>query len=239
MTSKPFKIQLLFSYVVCFLGIISCKSDVKNVQKVGQKMATFYAEPIHDSNKESYNRKMEAQWLIRGQKLTYGSEAISIVPEKSRLDTIFFKEDNYWKWDTIICSIQSADSIVFKHNDCCDDCYVLNKTLDKTLRSGRSIAPKIVFNIKSSSNKYYLGDCTGASVLAKFNIKDTLKHACPLSAMFSNVYRITLSEIKLSNKGAKGSISADCFYTKDKRTDGKFHYKKTELSALWYKGIFQ
>lgn len=203
------------------LTLISCKPEVKNVLKAEQKMATFYADL-------EVSPQGTGEWLINGQKLTWGSQAISIVPNQNSLDTIFFREESP-KWDTIICKIQRADSILFRYNDCCGGFHTINKAFR------RNITPKIVFNIESYSDKFYLGDCTGASVLAKFNIKDTLKHACPRSAMFSNVYRITLSEIELTNKGAKGSISADCFYTNDKRTDGKFHYKNIkELATFSY-----
>jgi hypothetical protein len=193
------------------LALIACKSDTKNVEKAAQQMAVFYADPIYSPHGFS-------EWLINGQKLTWGSKPINVALNQNALDTIFFREEGL-KWDTIICKIQSADSIFFRYNDCCGGFNVINRTLKKT------IDVNITFDIASFSDKHYLGICTGASVLAKFNLKDTLKHSCPLSAMSPNVEQIELSEIKPVNKATKGAISTDCFYTHDKRIDGMFHYK--------------
>jgi hypothetical protein len=227
MTSKPFKIKHLLSFLLCFLGIISCKSDVKNIQKVEQKMATFYTDLAVSP------QGTNGEWRINGQKMTWDSKPISVVPNQNALDTIFFTDDNV-RWDTIICKIQSADSISFRYNDCCGGFNVFNKSYvyNKTRKSSEL---NVVFNLESRSTEQYLGTIGMAGILAKHKSRDTLQQSCG-GAMASNVKHIELLAINKCKDTTNCKESVICFYPNPKnKEDNSFLYneKKKLISFLY------
>lgn len=184
------------------LALIACKSDTKNIEKAAQQMAVFYADPIYSPHGFS-------EWLINGQKLTWGSKPINVALNQNALDTIFFREEGL-KWDTIICKIQSADSIFFRYNDCCGGFNVINKTIIyDTLKKITEL--NVIFNLESRSKDFYLGQIGMAGILAQYNSKDTLQNSCQ-GAMASNIKRIELLSINKCKDSVNCSNDVMCFY---------------------------
>jgi hypothetical protein len=211
---------------ISVLALISCKSDVKNVLEVKQKMVTFSVDG--ESTASSSGHGMSDEWLIQGQKLTWYSKPISVRPNKNALDTIFFR-GGYPKWDTIICKIQEGDSITFRYNECCGGFNAGVKP------SKKSSELKIIFNLETPSNKSFLGVVGQAGILAKYGYQDTLNHGCE-SAMASNIKNVELLSINECKKQTNCTNSVMCFYTSTKnQADNPFSYdKKKKLLQFLY-----
>ena len=230
MTIQPLKIQLLTHLLIIAISVltlISCKSEVKNILKAEQKMATFYVDS------EVSPQGTSGEWRINGQKMTWNSKPINVTPNQNALDTIFFTDD-YVRWDTIICKIKAADSISFRYNDCCGGFNVYNKSfVYDTLKKSSEL--NVIFNLQSRSNNHYLGTIGMAGILVKYNSRDTLQQSCG-GAMASNVKNIELLAINECKDTMNCKNSAMCFYTNtNNQTENPFLYnEKKKLIRFLY-----
>jgi hypothetical protein len=217
--------------IITVLPLMSCNLDVKNIPNIEQKTTVFYAQR-RDTTLFSSEPEKNAEWLINGQRLTWGSKPINITPNENLLDTIFFRGEGV-KWDTIICKIQIADSIFFRFNDCCGGFNAVFKPFKKPLIKPPYL--NVVFNLEIPSNKLFLGTIEQSGILAKYKSQDTLRSTCQ-SAMSSNVVNVYLSSISKCKNKANCKNSVMCFHTSTQnQTDNPFEFnKKEELMQFLY-----
>jgi hypothetical protein len=132
----------------------------------------------------------DKEWIINGQKLTFGSTPIQIKPNPNKLDTILFKGYRRLKYDTIICNISKPTDYQFVHNTCCGAFNLRNMSSNKYLEG------KVVFKLSSNQlSKKYLGTLGEAGMMVKTTNENTLTVNCR-SAMSNNIYKVTFSEIE-------------------------------------------
>jgi hypothetical protein len=208
---KILTIIMLFYYT---LLIFSCQSENNQIKEV-KGMASFYADPriLEENNPKPTKEQLETVWLINGQKLTWGSKPIYILPDSSNLDTIYFKEDNNSNWDTIICNIKVAKAYTLSPNECCGG-----------FMTGQAKI-RVEFNIEKPSKKNFLGEYGGSAILAKYKKKAILDTHC-LGLMVSNITHIQLSDIEIRKDSSNNADRPICFYENyDKEASGDFYYK--------------
>jgi hypothetical protein len=155
-------------------------------------------------------------WFINGQEMRYGSGLVRLAVNPNKVDTILYKGYRRNEFDTIICNISEAKSYKFYYNDCCGAFNIQDET------TGRFIQGKIVYQLKNSKNKTYLGTLGESGILIEGNKSDTLKPHC-ISAMSPNVYQITFSEIELC-KDSTNCTEAICMDV-DNEVDWEFEFK--------------
>ena len=226
--------NVLFYGVICCYSFftLSCKNEIsKNANSDSKQtkleiqqfsevkgMACFYADMqgFNDNATKPTQKELETVWIINGEKLTWGSKPIYVLPDKNTLDTIYFKERTNHKWDTIICNIMSDKVYTFIPNDCCGGFNVINKS---------GIETKVAFNIESHSNKFFLGEYGASAILAKFKKKSTLNIDCS-GAMTSNIKYVQLSDIELRKDTSNNATYPLCFFENNgKLSDKDFYYK--------------
>jgi hypothetical protein len=211
----------LFFYI---LLMFSCKSENNQIKEI-RGMASFYADPriLVENDPKPTKEQLETVWLINGQKLTWGSKPIYILPDSSTLDTIYFKDNNHSDWDTIICNIKVAEAYTFSPNECCGG-----------FMTGQSQI-KVKFNIEKPSSKDFLGEYGGSALLAKYKKKSILDTHC-LGLMVSNITYIQLTEIEVRRDSSNNADRPICFYESyGKEATGDFYYKtKKKLVSFLY-----
>lgn len=89
------------------------------------QVATFWADTSGIIPTKEYNYITEAEWKINGQTLRYGLSPIA-VPTDNVVDTIFYKQFENSKWDTLICNITEPANYIFQYNMCCGGFDVYN-----------------------------------------------------------------------------------------------------------------
>ncbi len=132
----------------------------------------------------------EQVWFINGQEMKYGSGAIKVKVNPNKLDTILYKGFRRKELDTIICNISEAKHYKFYHNECCGAFNIQDESTNKFIQG------KIIYKLKNSDNKTYLGTLGEAGVIVNSKNIDTLSASCR-SAMSPNVYNISFRQIKL------------------------------------------
>ena len=182
--------------------------------------ATFSTDTTRffgETRKDVYDKIMEAEWKINGQKLHYGSKPITIKTDNI-LDTIFYKQRNNSKVDTIVCNINKPGNFKFYYNECCGGFNIADET-------GNFINGSIIFIIKRQGNKKtYLGTLGETGILVNSATKDTLKTGCR-SAMSPNVYQLTFSQIEVC-KDTINCKEGTCLFEKGKEElNYEFGYK--------------
>ena len=186
--------------------------------------ATFSADTTRfykETNSEIYAEIMEAEWIINGQTLRYGSKPITVKTDNI-LDTILYRKRTHSQWDTIICNINQSGNFQFIYNECCGGFNIADE-------SGKFIEGSVIFKIKGKeNNKLYLGTLDDDGLLVNTTTKDTLKFACR-SLLHPNIYQITFKEIEIC-KDTIGCPEEVCLYEKGKDDlDYGFGYKTISL----------
>lgn len=161
------------------------------------------------------------EWIIKGQKMKYGSGEISVETSPGVIDTIFYKGTNRTTFDTMLCIIDQGSSYKFYYNDCCGAFNVEDMNQRKFIR------PTVLFDNSKLDDKLYLGMLgEGSQVVLSNKWKDTLTSECS-SAMAPSTMLFGLTEIERSNDSE--SLS---FYCLSKDQAGKkefdFNYVKME-----------
>lgn len=132
----------------------------------------------------------DQEWIINGQKMTYGSEQIKVEVNANRLDTILYKGYRKNEFDTIICNISEPRNYKFFYNECCGAFNVQDEGLEKFIQGS------IIYRLQSNNeSNLYLGTLGEAGILVKKNSHDTLKVNCR-SAMSPNIYNISFKQIE-------------------------------------------
>lgn len=135
----------------------------------------------------------EQVWFINGQEMRYGSGVLKIKPNPNKLDTMLYKGYRRDKFDTIICNISEAKKYEFYYNECCGAFNIKDESTKGFIQG------KIVYKLKTSSDKTYLGTLGETGILVSKN-NDTLRVNCR-SAMSPNVYNISFRQIEPSKDG--------------------------------------
>lgn len=162
---------------------------------------------------------LEAEWRINQQALSYGSKALNIAID-NKIDTILYKAHKDATWDTIICNINQAQHYTFHYNPCCRGFNIHNA-------ANKRLSASVKFMLKGTNSKIkYLASLGETSMLLRPMQLDTLnsKSECR-SAMSSDVYQLTLSEIAIC-KDENGCEEATCLYEQGKEgLNYNFAYK--------------
>jgi hypothetical protein len=182
----PYKRRILRKAYFIFIQI----APIFFVHNTFGQNAVFYADKIslmNESRKDIYDQIMEAEWRINGKTLHYGSDPIEVTPDE-KMDTIFYRQKNKAKWDTIICQISKPGKFTFVYNECCGGFNVKDE-------SGHFIEAKVNFRIiGQKKRRLYMGTLGEAGLLVRSDCMITLLPGCR-SAMSPNIYQLTLSEV--------------------------------------------
>ncbi len=169
---------------------------------------------------------MEAEWIINGQTLHYGSNPVSVETD-SILDTIFYKQTGNSRTDTIICNINKPGTYTFIYNECCGAFNIADN-------SGRFTIGSVIFKLKEPDTRSFLGTMGETGLLVYATTQDTLRTACR-SAMSPNIYELTFSEIAIC-KDTVACNQGTCLYEKGQlELNYAFTYKtiSTKLNCLF------
>jgi len=188
--------------------------------------AKFYADTTlawrdAGQNLKEKQRLMEMEWRINGQILHFGSKPIEIKVNKNKTDTLFYKQNNHAKWDTIICKVKESKNYTFIYNTCCGGFDIADET-------GKRIVGQVNFIIEvQDKNQIYLGTLGEAGLIVT-NTTDALRPGCR-SAMSPNIYQLTFREIEIC-KDTIDCKEGTCLYEKGKEgLNEDFGYKTTSL----------
>lgn len=159
--------------------------------------ATFYADTMRvwqyagrSGNKKLNNEIYEMEWRINGQVLRFGSKPVSVPADADNIDTLFYKQHNKAKWDTIIFNVKKPLSYKFVYNVCCGGFNI----------EGDGVAPYISgradFRVTGKQqDKTFVGTLGEVARIIKPG-KNLLSPQCR-SAMSPNIYWLSLQEIKM------------------------------------------
>jgi len=162
------------------------------------------------------------EWIIKGQKMKYGTGEISVETTPGIIDTIFYKATNRNAFDTLICYINAGNKYKFYYNDCCGAFNVENISERKFIR------PAILFDNSRLNDRLYLGTLgEGSKVLLSQNWNDTLTSQCS-SAMAPSVMLFQLLEIEESNHNGSSEFYCLSNNQADKK-EFRFNYIQKEL----------
>lgn len=156
--------------------------------------ATFTADSTHlwehaGQRQDLYNEMMLWEWRIQDQTTHFGGKPIKIKPHEG-IDTLFFRKDENYRWDTMLCRIHTATAYEFIYNACCGSFNVKGRK--------HPVTAKVLVNIKGNKDMQYL--CTlGENGMLIPGPYDTLKTACR-SAMASNIIPISFSCVTLCDE---------------------------------------
>jgi hypothetical protein len=194
--------------------------DVLTNNLIAQDYAEFQTDTTrfkrYDGNLPE--RITEQVWFINGQEMRYGSGAIKVEVNPNKLDTILYKGYKRKKLDTIICNISKAKNYKFYYNECCGAFNIQDKSTNKFVQG------KIIYQLKNTDDKTYLGTLGEAGIIVNRKNADTLKVSCR-SAMSSNVYNISFSQIELC-KDSLNCNEGTCLQEKEKdEPNWDFGYK--------------
>ena len=185
------------------------------------QMAKFCADTTllrsYTGNQNEFEKAMEMQWLINGKSLSFGSDTVKILPDKTTMDTIFFRRNTNTKWDTILCNIALPYTYNFTLNVCCGAFDVQ--------RDKKRIPLKAEFTIKGDTKKMFLGRLEET---AKFMVGEDKKTITPLcrSVMKSHIYWVMLQEIyRCNDEGNCERNEEFCIQTENGEPYYDFSYK--------------
>lgn len=173
---------MFIRHFILFLLPILCHSQT----------ATFYADStdlyhMTGMRKEIHERITQAEWKIKGKTLRYGSKPVKVTVD-NKIDTIFFRQNNNAKWDTLICNINKPETFKFLYNTCCGGFNVQ--------KSSRNIWGKVKFSlIGQNKNDTYIGILDDAAVILS-GLDTELAPYCR-SAMHPNIYRVAIQKIEI------------------------------------------
>ncbi len=188
--------------------------------------AKFYADTTlawRDAGKniEAKERLMEMEWRMNGQVLHFGSEPMKIRVDKKQPDTLFYKQNNRAKWDTIIYNVKEPKVYKFIYNTCCGGFDIADENDDH-------LVGQVNFIIEGQNNKkVYLGTLAEAGLIVT-PTNNLLSPGCR-SAMSPNIYPLTFREIEIC-KDSIDCTEGACLYEKGKeQLNDEFGYKTISL----------
>lgn len=165
-----------------------------NINKAN-KYAEFMADStelrkLFSGDHNGFRKILEMEWIIQKDTLRFGQKSIQVVPNKYKIDTIYFKVDDQSGYDTLICNISEAKKYNFNYNTCCNGFNIYD------FESNRMVKGSILLELSNAkeSNKY-LATLGEAGMIINNNVYDTIKVNCR-SAMSPNIYNVSISQIK-------------------------------------------
>ncbi len=193
--------------------------------------AKFYADTVllrsYVGSQKEFDRAMEMRWLIKGQPLLFGSDTVEVIPDKTKLDTIFYKWNAKRDWDTIICNIAEPHTYNFTFNTCCGGFDVQ--------RNKKRIPMKVEVAIKGVSNKMYLARLGETGKVINGSGKQIITPLCR-SAMKPNIFWVMLQQVKVcTDTGNCEKNEEFCIQKENGERDYSFSYtvQKTITKFLY------
>lgn len=206
---------------ILFLGVLTTTLVAQDYAEFRTDTTRFKRWYAKDDGKLP-ERITEQVWFINGQEMSYGSGAIKVKVNPNKLDTVLYKGYRRKELDTIICNISEAKNYKFYYNECCDAFNIQDESTKKFIQG------KIIYQLKNTDDKTYLGTLGEAGVLVKNKNVDTLNVNCR-SAMSPNVYNISFRQIEL----CKDSLNCNegiCLQEKGKdEPNWDFGYKTVSI----------
>ncbi len=200
-------------YIIIIFFLISTNVFTQNAE-FNANINTLN-ETLEGGFEDLRERALAMTWIINGKELSYGSKTVFIKPNRFKLDTIIFKKNASSKSDTILCNISKSVKYNIGFNTCCGDFYVSDVYIPKK----RLKKEKSIVNFKITNNephKKYIGIIENAGILIeKENTVYRLFHTCA-SAMSSNIYEVSISEVEMS-KDYDESFQLLCLFTNDNK----------------------
>lgn len=144
--------------------------------------------------KQSYDKWF---WLIDGQKLTWNSDTVRILPTLSGVHTIVFYASQKAAPDTTYLHVSEPNTYVFSFNPCCSS-YNIYRLYDGPVKSGKAVEFTVIgrldreplsFSVVTSGATY---ECVG-KVLSNSSLTVPFPKFSTLSAMASNVIGVEVS----------------------------------------------
>jgi len=180
------------------------------------------------NNEKLYEKVLEMEWIINGEKLFFGSGSINVVPNEKKIDTILFRNNSNSKYDIIICNISEASKFSFEYNPCCGGFNVIKENRGKLSRN-------VIFEISGKSeNDIYIGTLGETGILIeKDDIENHINEICR-SAMSPNIYPISISKIR-KNCDSKENCEELLCEIQNGEAKGGFEYKviETKIEFLY------
>ncbi len=159
------------------------------VKTITAQLAVFVADSSQDWMKYAAKEVAGYEWRIQGQTLRFGSEPIKADIHLNVIDTVFFRSQTRFKWDTILCVIDEPNTYLFQYNECCP-CFNVVPADSTWLKL------QICFRLTGNATGYNLLGTVGFSGLwVNEASSDTLVDECR-SAMSASCYDVSLSEIR-------------------------------------------
>jgi hypothetical protein len=187
--------------------------------------AKFYAKKLTFAKGASIEntrleKAMEMQWLINGKLLRFGEDTIEVVPNKNKLDTIYFKRDTKMEWDTIICNIAEPKVYELVYNDC----YGVFEVYSTKKR----IPMKVEVAIKGKSNKMFLARLEETGKVINGSGELSITPLCR-SAMKPYIFWIMLQQVEVcTDTGNCEKNEEFCIQKENGERDYSFSYTVTK-----------
>ena len=202
---------------ILFLGILTNTLVAQDYAEFKTDTTRFKKWDEKDDGKLP-ERITDQVWFINGQEMRYGSGAIKVKVNPNKLDTILYKGYRRKELDTIICNISEAKNYKFYYNECCGAFNIQDESTKKFIQG------RIIYQLKNSDNKTYLGTLGEAGIIVNSKNADTLNVSCR-GAMSPNVYNISFRQIELC-KDSLNCNEGTCLQEKGKdEPNWDFGYK--------------
>ncbi|CAM1350919.1 hypothetical protein [Tenacibaculum halocynthiae] len=215
------KKSLLITFILLFTNSLFSQTAEFIADTVSLKKRT-------GNNERVYEKALEMEWIINGEKLFFGSKPIKVIPNEKKIDTILFRNSSNSKYDIIICNIAEASKFSFEYNPCCGGFNVRKENKGKLSRD-------IIFEIsEKNENDMYLGTLGQTGILLeKDNIENHINEICR-SAMSPNIYSIAISKIRKNCDSLKNCEELLCEIQDGVAKDG-FEYEviETKMEFLY------
>ncbi len=166
---------LFFSPILLFSQVATFEADTSQIQFEKENEPDIYKEIL------------KSEWKINGQLLKYSSNPIEVKIDNI-IDTIYFRKNNEFSWDTIICNISKPNKFNFIYNECCGTFYV------EELNTEQFIKLKLSNSKEQESYSVRIEDMSSSinSDLNEINFTTlTLKKDSPMSV---KIYEIKIFE---------------------------------------------
>jgi len=195
------------------------------------QQAVFVADSSQDWMKYAAKEVAGYEWRIQGQTLRFGSEPIKADINLNVVDTVFFRSQTRFQWDTILCIIDEPNTYLFQYNECCS-CFNVMPADSTWLKL------HICFRLTgNTSGCKLLGTIDECGLWVTEASTDTMVDFCR-SAMKSSCYNVSLRETQKCI--GSDCISVFCMYEDGKINDypdydyevisSKFRYQFIPLS---------
>ncbi|HTL82653.1 MAG TPA: hypothetical protein VL651_13160 [Bacteroidia bacterium] len=210
------------TFIILF-SIFTCSAFAQ------KQYATFTADSSElrkqtGSNTDDFDEVMQMEWKMNGKVLRFGSSMK--IKVNNQPDTIFFKQSENSKWDTIICLVKEPEKYYFVYNECCGGFDVFD---DKD----RLITASVIFHFEEKQDSgIYIGTLGETGIVLNTSVSDTLWPACH-SALAPNIYGIGIYKIELCHDTAEDCDQYTCVNIPGMKVGDGFRRDKTYSQFLF------